>query len=1389
MLKRTRYYLFIWLCLQLCIGRSYAQNRDIHFTVLSSKDGLPSNTVNAILKDRYGLLWFATEDGLAKFNGLTFNVYRHAVNDPTSISGNEVSSLHEDKAGRLWVGTSGGFLLYDRRRDRFVRYKEDQKGNGLSSVNIKSICSDRKGKIWIATLGGLNILDPETDQVTKLATDRRVPWEISRGEVLSVYCDSHGMMWIGTKNGLFTYTAGNGHFGAFKHRNDDPQSICGDMVKTITEDSAGTMWFGTGSGLSSFDAVKRTFHNITESSTNEHVSSNTIYTLNVGRSQDLWIGTENGLDILDIRSGKISHHYPVGRDVSTISGRSVRSVLNDRDGITWVGTFEAGVNKYDRNLTYFGLKKSNPYDVHGLSAPFVTALAPARNGNIYVGTDGGGLSIYHPETGLFDHVTLNGQGAASSEMKILALEASRNGTLWIGTYQKGLFSLNPASGQVKHYLKGTAENTLNNNDIFCLKEDRAGRLWIGTNGGGVNILDQATGSIVRYGPPAEGQGMQYLPLNGYIRSLTEDNKGRMWIGSYGTGIAIYDPAKKNFELLGGSVYALPSNKMNSFWQDASGAMWVGTGGDGLMPISEDLTKIDLIRYKMGLADGVIHKVLGDKSGRIWMSTNRGVSWLDPTKGRVVNYSYHNGLQNSSFKNGSGMISNDGTLYFGGGEGLNFIDPRTIKFNRRSAEIIFTEFRIGNRVISGKDSTILDADIAVAKGATLAYKQNFSISFVALNFTSPRQNSYHYRLKGFDRDWISAGNKTTAYYTNLSPGKYIFEVKATNNDGIVSQHTASIEINIEPPFWMTIWAYLLYLALAGSALLLLRYRGIRKLRREFLHEQSKMEAERLHELDKLKIKFLTNLSHDLRTPISLIMGPVEKLLHRSQLEGDSVVQLRLVKRNARRLLNLVNQLLDFRKIEERELKLNLTTGDVIGFIKEVCESFQDLSEKKQIAFVVTTAIDRLNIPFDADKLERILFNLLSNAFKFSSEGGKVMLVAYLKNALQDDGENALILEISDTGIGIDQNSQAYIFERFYQSRGTDSIADQGSGIGLSIVREFVQLHGGQITVDSVQGEGTKFKIELPFVANDRTLLAEPDRDATATEGEDQTVIIDDTIAHHERPAEQTAATGEHLPLILIVEDNEDFRFFLRDNLKPYYKIIEAANGKEGWQKALASHPELIVSDITMPFMDGLELSQKLKADKRTSHIPIILLTASSGEEKQLKGLASGANDYLNKPFSLEILNIRIKNLLSFNRTLKQTYAKQVKLATNEPQVESANEKFLRSVVKYIEDNLTNTQLSVEDLSRHIGMSRGSLYNKLLEITGLSPVEFIRSIKLEKAAMLLENSDLNIAQIAYTVGFATPNYFAKSFKAKYEILPSEYLNQKRKPARSRSGQASN
>ncbi|WP_342648162.1 two-component regulator propeller domain-containing protein [Mucilaginibacter sp. CSA2-8R] len=1363
--KILRVLLFCVITAVAASAGALAQTSNIQFTSLSSKDGLSSNTVHAILKDKYGLLWFATDDGLNKFDGTRFKTYRHNANDTTSLETNEIAALYEDGAGELWVGVVGGSLhKYDRQHDCFKRIRARQKNKSYNLINVKAIACDKSGKLWLATFAGLHVLDPATSQINRFEADKQLPPVLKNGITLSVYRDHKNRMWVGTRAGLYRYDDAYGHFTSYLHNDADVLSIAGNAIKTITQDAFGNLWFGTTDGLSMLSANEQAFKNYKYSSKNAEnsISSNTIYAVAAKSKNELWVGTENGLDIINTSSGNISRFGPDNRNSFSLTSKSIRSILIDKQGICWIGTYQGGINKYDQNLTFFSLKKSNPFDPNGLSAPFVTSFAEGTNGNIYVGTDGGGLNLFNPQTRLLNHVPIKSKLAnVTPGVSILTLIKAKNNRLWIGTYQNGLFGYDIKTGAYQQFIKDGSKASLSSNDIFCLMEDKRGKLWIGTNGAGVNVLDPVTG-IVDSKLPEEILGQVPRTLhNGFIRAFEEDKHGNIWIGTNGGGINIYNPETKHYTILQRSNKTFPSDKINTIYEDRHGVLWIGTNDEGLVSIDESRKYLRIFNERNGLPNNVILKVIEDQNGKIWVTTNKGVSALDVAKKSFVSYNSFNGLQNNAFIQGAAFAAGNGQLYFGGADGFNYLMPSEVKINKNVPPVLFTNLTISGKTVSSTDKSHLNEDITVAEKFTVDYKQSFALSYVAVNYTSPKQNHYAYRLKGFEKDWIDAGSNTMVYYTNLNPGEYVFEVKASNNDGVWNNTGKSIKIIVKPPFWLTWYAYIIYIASAIGVLLYIRHRGILQLQQEFKHEQEKREQERLRELDQSKIKFLTNLSHEFRTPIALIMAPADKLLNQP-VDIQTSAQVNIIKRNARRLLNMVNQLLDFRKLEEQELKLCTAEGDVIAFLKDVSESFRDLSEKKRITFVFNSGLEGLLMRFDHDKLERVLFNLLSNAFKFTPEGGKVMLAVYLRTDAEQNQQGNLVIEVSDTGIGIGANQQAQIFERFFQSDQSPAILNQGSGIGLSIVREFVIMHRGTINVKSEPGQGSIFTVELPYDAVNLPLQSTPE---SLTEQHDLTVTGIET------------ESGEQ-PLLLIIDDNEEFRFYLKDHLKANYRIIEAANGKEGWQQALAHHPELIISDMMMPFMDGVELSKKLKADKRTSHIPVMLLTASTSEREQMQGLTSGVNDYLTKPFSFNILNAKIRNMLAFSRNLKKAYSKQLNIASPEVEIEQAGERFIKSVIDYVKSNLNNTQLSVEDLSRHVGMSRGSLYNKILEVTGQTPVEFIRTMKLEQAALLLEKSDMNIAQIAYAVGFTTPNYFAKSFKSKYNMLPSEYLNLKRK-----------
>ncbi|WP_256011893.1 hybrid sensor histidine kinase/response regulator transcription factor [Desertivirga xinjiangensis] len=1372
-----------------------AQEQTIAFTSLSSKNGLSSNTINAILKDHYGFIWFATDDGLNKFDGTTFTVYRHDPGDSASIESNQITSLYEDKSGNLWIGTNGGSLsIYNRKKDNFANLKFNSGDRRLNST-INAIVSDAYGKVWVAHYGGLSIIDPKRSSLFTFPIDPGNNDKLPTKVILSLFEDRQRQMWIGTNKGLLRFDRKTRKFIRYNHDSENSFSLGGDGVKAITQDASGTLWVGTTKGLNMILPSGKDFKSLIQTSGLPSALSNkNIFALAFDNEGRLWIGTEKGLYLLNRKSGEVTELVPNKRNKHSLTSQSIRCIYLDTvSGIYWLGTYQGGINKHDRNLSLFHSKSSDPFDARGLPAAIVTSFAEKNNNETYIGTDGGGLSLFDRRTGLFNHIPIPMSDKSSKDLSVHALEMTRGKKLWIGTYGDGLFLYNTVSSKFTQFKMSSGPASLNHNEVFCIKEDRSGNVWVGTNGGGLNVYNPEANAFVKYHGDFKKESPFYLPINGYIRAITEDKAGNIWIGSHGAGIAMYDRLSKKFTHYVSYNSKLTNNIALSLLSDKNNNIWVGTNGGGLCLFNKKTKQFIAFTEKDGLSNSVVHKIIEDGENKLWLSTNTGISSFDLLTRKFTNYSYYNGVQNSNFVRGAGLRLADGEIFFGGLEGFNYFKPSDLRKNKNIPPVLFTDLKVANRSITPLDSSVLESHISVASEINLDYKQNFSLSFIGLSYTAPQQNQYSYKLEGFDKDWSYPSTYRTASYTNLDPGEYVFRVKASNNNGIWNNEGASIKIIVKPPFWRTIYAYLFYFISIIGLLSYFRYRTLKKLETRFALEQERTlakqeleqerkEADRIHELDNLKIKFLTNLSHEFRTPISLIMGPVDNLLSTENNE-KRVSQLHMVKRNARRLLNLVNQLLDFRKMEEHELRLNLVEGDVVSFIKEVADSFRDLSERKKISFSISSKVQCLFTKFDHDKIERILFNLLSNAFKFTMENGEISLEVDKFEKADDVANTWVTIKVTDTGIGISEDKKEKIFERFFQNSTTVSILNQGTGIGLAITKEFVKMHGGTIEVESEPEKGASFTITLPFVPVDvlKEVTVGGSESSKESEWTFETEIepLAEASNDYEYYSSGSIVTNRmDVPSILLVEDNDDFRFYLKDNLKFYYKVYEAANGKEGWQKALANHPQLIVSDINMPVMDGIQLARKIKFDKRTSHIPVILLTALTAEEEQLKGLETGANDYMTKPFNFEILNAKIKNLLVLNRTLKDTYTRQIKAFVPEIEVESEDAKLLNKVLLYIEKNINDPKLSVEDLSKHVGMSRSSLYNKIMEVTGQSPVEYIRNVKLDKAAILLEKSDMNVAQVGYVVGFATPNYFAKSFKAKFNMLPSEFVQLKRK-----------
>ncbi len=1338
-----------------CLG-SYGQQA-LNFTSLTTKNGLSSNVVNAIIKDSFGWVWFATADGLNRFDGTNFTVYRHIDGDSTSLPVNEILSLYEDRTGKLWIGTGGGSLVYyDRTHDTFCQYRGSKLWKKLQAEPILAITGDHLGRLWVSAYNGVRIIDLKANRTTNPAFyNAKTP-----AVALGLFEDSKHRMWAGTNLGLFCYNLDNGTLKQYVYNEHNKNCIGPGIVKGIAEDNSGKMWFGTRTGLSALQADDSGFNNFPNSRVLVIVPDN----------GNLWLGTDSGLVIFNPRNLKSERYLPGLRNSYSLPAKAISSIYIDKSTIYWIGTNKGGVNKFDRNLALLNVKLNNPFDPQGLAGPNINAFAEQAKGDIFTGTDNG-LQLFDRKTGLFRTMRFDRQEeTAENHISVLSLKYDKTGKLWIGTIQHGLYILDPTSGKCEHIMKGNDGKHISQNDVYCIEEDQMGRMWIGTNGGGTDIFDPRTGLFYNYRQLFNTRGMNSATINNFTRTITPVNSDEMWVGTWGGGIAVFNINTGKATVYNKAANALPNDLILSVLQDEAGNTWVATNGGGIDEFDAKSARFKPYSENEGIINDIVYKILQDKNGLFWLSTSRGIVFsLDLHTHKTNIYGKQNGVQDSPFLRGSGIETIDGMLFFGGQDGFNYFDPKNLPENNEIAKVVLTGLKVDNNPVSTGENSPIHEQIGIAKEIHLAYHQNFSISYTALNYTDARQDQYSYMLKGFDRNWNYVGHTPIAYFTNLDPGSYNFLARASNGKGVWNPEPASVVIIVSPPWWRTIYAYLVYILSAVGILFYVRYRGIKEIKRKLAVEEEKRETQRMHELDTMKINFLTNLSHEFRTPISLIMAPVEKLMS-IPIEENISREVSVIKRNARRLLNLVNQLLDFRKMEEQELRLNLSKDDLVTFTREAANSFQDISERKKIRFEFQTEVESLWARFDADKIERIVFNLLSNAFKFTSAGG---LISVKLSLIHQSEINSIQIIISDTGVGIPERDQSRIFEKFFQHDTPETILNQGSGIGLSIVKEFTELHGGHVAVMSEQGKGTSFTVVLPVIDAGEYIAAVMQ---IPFNGED---------SHQRKPVNHLKVSDSEKYSILLVEDNDDFRTYLKENLEKSYKVAEATNGKDGWQKVLSGHPDLVVSDVSMPVMDGIELCRKIKADKRTSFIPVILLTALGREEDQIKGLETEANDYLTKPFSFEMLTIRIRNLITLNQRLKNTFTKQIQMIVPETEVQSPDEKLLNDISIFIEERLNDPGFSIEEISRHMGMSRSSLYNKLFELTGQPPVDYVRAIKLQKAAALLEQSQYTIREIAFMTGFATPGYFSKLFKEKYNLSPSEFLNFKRSKTKQARG----
>lgn len=1306
----------------------FAQEQ-ISFRQLSVKEGLSQNSAISIAQDSIGFLWIATQDGLNKYDGREFSYYPFNFTDITKPDYSNLGKVYTDREKSLWIIPTNK-----------IPYKFNPLINQfepITGVNDASIIfQDEQLNVWIGTYSsGLYLLNSEileARQVLSADQINAVTFHIAqKNESEIILAAGKNILEINTKT--------------YRQNFITPKTVSGQPIdaniSAIIFEKSGSHWISTyGKGLYYKDPSDEYYHRISEQLFTKKLPNDlNILALYKDKKDRLWVATYgDGLYKIDFNSNTITHFEVEKHNLKSLHYNDILCIYEDYSGTLWFGSDGAGVSYYDEYLEKFNAY-TNYQTPDGISIDLVRAIAVEKNGITWIGTSGKGLTKFDPKSNIWRTFLPNQQQKNSiSSDRIVSLLVDNANDLWIGTQEGGLNILNSKNSFTKYF--ETSDITLSAKTIWCIFKDRNNKYWLGTRDNGLIQFDKNIGEIKKY-------NKQNALTSNNIRVITEDSKKNLWIGTESSGIGKFDIENETFTsfMHKNDKNSLSNDNIKSLYLDSNEILWIGTNGGGLNAFDIKNDKFYHFTTKDGLANDVIYAILPDENKNLWLSSNKGITRFTPPrnfeeKPIITNYTNYDGL-GSEFNTGAFFKRENGDLYFGALEGFYMFNPNSIVDNTILPKTAIIKFEVFNELFPLQNNIILKAS-----------QNTISFTFSSLQFSLPQKNQFQYKLTNIDEDWVASGNKNYARYTNLPAGDYTFLVKSSNYDGVWNDNPKSFSFKILQPWYSSVFAIIAYIYL-GLTLIYLTYLYFKwRWKMQLELKLKKEETIRLKELDEHKNKLYANISHEFRTPLTLITAPLKKQLQSKSLPKETKSDLQLIDRNTTQLMHLFDQLLELSKLESSSVKLQVRQGNLDALLKAICTSFSLLAKEKKLK--LTTSISSIeNIWFSSDIIEKIMNNLLSNALKYTSENGEILFTANLI----ENGELELIF-INDIA-EIKEKDISRIFERFYQI-DSDS---EGSGIGLSLVKELVHLAHGTIEATIINSKKIKFLIKLP-TRKDAFQIDEIDQKIRINNHQLQDDLFDKESLYNPKA-----------PIALIVDDNKDMRKFIKSLLVNEFKVVEASDGKIGIEKALKIIPDIIISDIMMPVKSGIELCSMLKEDERTSHIPIILLTAKTGEENEITGLNTGADDYITKPFSSRKLLVKVKTLIELRQKLRFRYRQDVFLQPKEIATTNTDEKFFKRVDRIMEDHLTDPDFNAENFSNLIGMSRMQLHRKLIALTNLSATAFIRSQRLKLAVKILKTSDANVSEAAYSSGFNTSSYFIKCFKEVYKKTPAEYFSQ--------------
>lgn len=1343
----------------------------------STDKELSNSLINAVYQDRKGFIWIATENGLNKFDGTRFSIYRHNATDSTSLKNNYVRTLFEDSRGNFWIGCINGLQRYDRATDNFHELFISRK-DGRKNPHITSIIERRNGDLWIATSGQGAISLKKNSNPASFHIETELTDRIGSNYLNVIFEDSRQNLWIATEEkGLYRYSPESKELKSYKA----PYHIAGDDVSAICEDAHGQIFVGTlTKGL--FRLSSRQEGNFEPVLYQNRMNLN-IRTLIIDTRGKLIIGTDGE----GVKEYQPQQDIIVDSEINAgsfdFSKSKVHSLIEDKDHNLWLGIFQKGLilvpgisNKFD----YYGYKS-----IHNntIGSSCVMAIHTDEQATIWIGTDNDGLYAINDQGKQLRHYTHQAGNPQSVPGTILCLYEDSNQELWLGSYFDGLARMNKQTGTCQD-ATSLLQGNLNAGKpkVSCIIEDKNKNLWVGTYGSGLYKINLPTQHVTYYESTRnenDDWSINRLP-NDWISYLLEDREGMIWIGTY-KGLAVLNPQTDNFINYKKQNNLLPGYVVYSLLESSNGEIWAGTS-EGLVCLNKDRLTPVLFTTADGLPSDIICGLAEDEKKNIWISTHQGISKLNPPEKKFINYYAGDGLQGNEFTRTAVFKDKRGKIFFGGTNGVTAFYPQDITEIKKEMNVLITGFHVANRPVKKGDKSgnnvITDTAVMDTEQFTLAYNENtFSIDFSVLEFSNPDRISYQYKIKELGDEWISTQPGTNRVtYSSLKPGKYTFSVQARDHNNFSNIRTVTIAIT--PPWYQTWWAKVIWGCLGALLIYALTMYILSRIR----HRQEVMRQKHMEQINEAKLQFFINISHEIRTPMTLIISPLEKLL--AEHSEKQPVYL-MIYRNAQRILRLINQLMDIRKLDKGQMHLKFRETDIVGFINDLMQTFNYQAQKKNITFTFEKELegaDSLKVWIDLNNFDKVLMNVLSNAFKYTHEGGNIEVS--LKTGHNDAYRGALKdyfeIDITDNGIGIDKNKIEQIFERFYQIDNDMTQSNFGTGIGLHLSRSLVELHHGIIKAENREdGQGTRFIIRLPLGSNH--LKAEELENPEET-GSEPTIsqLPKDSIYETEeenKTNEYRKPKAKTRYRVLIVEDDEEIRRYIRSELDSDFRIYECTNGREGLETILKEKPDLVISDVMMPEMDGITLCRKIKQNININHIPIILLTAKSKAEDQIEGLEIGADAYIVKPFNTELLRTTISNLIANRERLrgKLVGEQQVEEKITKIEMKSNDEILMSKVMKTINDHLADPTLNVEMLAANVGMSRVHMHRKLKELTNQSARDFIRSIRLKQAANLLREKNLSVSEVAYATGFSNLSHFSNTFRDFYGISPSEYKEQ--------------